>query len=190
MKEKIYFDKPGNMLYPLPAVMVSCRNGDEKDIITVAWAGTVCSDPPMLSISVRKERYSHHIISASGEFAVNLVNEELVRNLDLCGCTTGAKVDKFSKYGLTELSGKMIGAPLIAESPLSLECKVRQVLELGSHDMFIADIVAVAADKQYMDDKGVYHLEDAGLIAYNHGKYFSLGELLGTFGYSVRKKKH
>lgn len=181
----------GNMLYPVPAVMVSCmRPGERPNIITVAWAGTVCSAPAMLSISVRKERYSHSIIEETGEFAVNLVNKELTFATDYCGVRSGRDVDKFKEMKLTEQPSKYISAPGIAESPLILECKVKQQIPLGTHDMFLAEVVGVSVDERYMDEKGTFHLNDAKLTAYSHGTYFELGEVLGTFGFSVRKDKN
>ncbi len=182
--------KPGNMLYPVPAVMVSCcRSGERPNIITVAWAGTVCSEPPMLSISVRKERYSYDIIRESGEFAVNLVNRDLVRAADYCGVKSGRDVDKFGEMGLTPMQSQRIAAPGIAESPVCLECRVVKQLPLGSHDLFLAEILTVSVDGQYLDEKGKFHLNSCGLTAYSHGEYFALGERLGSFGYSVRKKR-
>ncbi|MCC2164097.1 flavin reductase family protein [Brotaphodocola catenula] len=181
----------GNMLYPVPAVMVSCmRPGERPNIITVAWAGTVCSAPAMLSISVRKERYAHRIIEETGEFAVNLVNKELTFATDYCGVRSGRDVDKFREMKLTEQPSKYISAPGIAESPLILECKVKQQIPLGTHDMFLAEVVGVSVDERYIDEKGTFHLNDAKLTAYSHGTYFELGEALGTFGFSVRKDKN
>lgn len=181
----------GNMLYPVPAVMVSCmRPGERPNIITVAWAGTVCSAPAMLSISVRKERYSHSIIEKTGEFAVNLVNKELTFATDYCGVRSGRDVDKFREMKLTEQPSRYISAPGIAESPLILECKVKQQIPLGTHDMFLAEVVGVSVDERYMDEKGTFHLNDAKLTAYSHGTYFELGEALGTFGFSVSKDKN
>ncbi len=186
--ERIAF-KPGNMLYPVPAVMVSCgRPGEKPNIITVAWAGTVCSSPAMLSVSVRPERYSHGILKETGEFVVNLVNKELVFAADYCGVKSGRDVDKFKEMHLTAQPSLQIAAPGIAESPVCLECRVTQVIPLGSHDMFLAEIVAVTVDGRYMDDGGRFRLNDAGLTAYSHGEYFALGKKLGSFGYSVRKK--
>ena len=180
--------RAGNMLYPVPAVMVSmAREGEKPNIITVAWAGTVNSDPVMLSISVRKERYSHAILSETGEFVVNLVNEPLVRACDYCGVRSGRDVDKFSQMKLTPAAVEGVVAPAIAESPVNLACRVKQVIPLGSHDMFLAEVVSVTVDERYMDEKGTFHLNDAGLVAYSHGTYFKLGKALGTFGYSVRK---
>ena len=181
--------KPGNMLYPLPVVMVSVTDGQGHDnIITVAWAGTICSDPPMLSVSVRPERHSYAMMKETGEFVVNLVTEELVYATDYCGVKSGRDVDKFREMKLTRLPGTQVKAPLIGESPVNLECKVTQVIPLGSHDMFLAEIVAVHADRQYMDENGKFHLELAKPVVYSHGSYLATGEKLGTFGYSVRKK--
>ena len=181
----------GNMLYPVPAVMVSCmRPGERPNIITVAWAGTVCSAPAMLSISVRKERYSHSIIEETGEFAVNLVNKELTFATDYCGVRSGRDVDKFREMKLTEQPSRYISAPGIAESPLILECKVKQQIPLGTHDMFLAEVVGVSVDERYIDEKGTFHLNDAKLTAYSHGTDYEHGEALGTFGFSVRKDKN
>ena len=181
--------KPGNMLYPVPAVMVSCgRKGEKPNIITVAWAGTVCSDPPMVSISVRKERYSYEIIRETGEFVINLVNRELVRAADYCGVKSGRDTDKFKEMGLTAQPSRYVGAPGIGESPVNLECRVTNRLELGSHDMFLARVEGVAIDGKYMDERGKFHLNDSGLVSYSHGEYFELGKKLGSFGWSVRKK--
>ena len=184
---KIPFNKPGNMLYPVPAVMVSAGNEEKQNIITVAWTGTVCSDPPMVYISIRKSRYSYDIISETGEFVINLPNESLVHAMDYCGVKSGAKVDKFRECGLTPAKSLTVGAPSIEEAPVSIECKVKQIMELGSHDMFLAEITAVTAEEQFFDENNVFHLEHAGLVAYEHGKYRSMGEVLGKFGYSVKK---
>lgn len=181
--------KPGNMLYPLPVVMVSMadRNG-KANIITIAWAGTICTNPPMVSISVRPERYSNPILKETGEFVINLTTRELAFATDYCGVKSGRDVDKFQAMGLTPVAGEQVKAPLIAESPVNIECKVRQVLPLGSHDMFLADVVAVHADEKYMDENHKFHLEKAEPIVYSHGAYLTCGEQLGTFGYSVKKK--
>lgn len=180
----------GNMLYPVPAVMVSCaRSGEKPNIITVAWAGTVCSSPAMLSISVRKERYSYDIIKETENFVVNLVNKDLVYATDYCGVKSGRDTDKFKEMNLTPLPSQHVAAPGIAESPVNLECKVTQVIELGSHDLFLAEIVGVTIDEKYMDENGKFHLNDAGLVSYSHGEYYELGKKLGTFGYSVKKGK-
>ena len=181
--------KPGNMLYPLPVVMVSCnRPGETPNIITVAWAGTICSDPAMVSISVRKERYSHSIIEETGEFVINLVTKDLVKATDFCGVRSGRDMDKFKETGLTAEVSEKVGAMRIAESPVNIECVVKEVKELGSHDMFIAEVVNVAINDEFMDEKGAFHLNDTDLVAYSHGEYFNLGEKLGKFGYSVQKK--
>lgn len=180
--------KPGNMLYPVPAVMVSCQRGDEKpNIITVAWAGTICSDPAMVSISVRKERYSHNIIKESGEFVINLTTKRLCRATDYCGVRSGKDTDKFADMHLTPEKSVKINAPAIKESPVNIECKVKDIIELGSHDMFIAEVMAVNVDESLLDEKGTLHLSDADLIAYSHGRYYGLGDFIGKFGYSVQK---
>ena len=183
--------KPGNMLYPLPAVMVSCAlAGERPNIITVAWTGTVCSSPAMVSISVRPERHSYHMIRESGEFVINLTTEELVRAADYCGVRSGRDVDKFEEMRLTPLKASQVAAPLIGESPLNIECRVEQVLELGSHHMFLASVLAVDVDESWMNEKGKLELNKAGLAVYSHGEYFALGKRLGTFGYSVKRRKN
>lgn len=182
--------KPGNMLYPLPAVMVSVRGKNGEDnIITVAWAGTVCTNPPMVSISVRPERYSYEMVKESGEFVINLVTKKLVRATDYCGVRSGRDVDKFREMKLTKAKAEKVSAPLIAESPVNIECRVTECKELGSHHMFIAEVVAVHIEDSYLDEKGKFHLNDTGLVTYSHGEYFLLGEKLGSFGYSVQKKQ-
>ena len=181
--------KPGNMLYPLPVVMVSLADRDgHPNIITLAWVGTVCTNPPMVSISVRPERYSYPILKETGEFVINLTTKELTFATDYCGVKSGRDVDKFKEMGLTPIPAKEVAAPMIQESPVNIECKVRQILPLGSHDMFLADVVAVHADEKYMDGNRKFHLEQAEPIIYSHGSYFGCGELLGTFGYSVKKR--
>lgn len=181
--------KPGNMLYPLPVVMVSLADRDGRpNIITLAWVGTVCTNPPMVSISVRPERYSYPILKETGEFVINLTTKELVFATDYCGVKSGRDVDKFKEMGLTPIPAAEVKAPMIQESPVNIECKVRQILPLGSHDMFLADVVAVHADEKYMDEKHKFHLEQSEPIIYSHGSYFGCGELLGTFGYSVKKR--
>ncbi len=179
------------MLYPLPAVMVSCaRAGEKPNIITVAWAGTVCSSPAMVSISVRPERYSHDIIEESGEFVINLVTEKLIRSCDWCGVKSGRDVDKFESCRLTaRRAEKLTSAPVIGESPVNIECRVTQQIPLGSHDLFLAEVVSVDIDPSYMDEKGRFELNRSGLITYSHGEYYTLGRKVGSFGYSVRKKK-
>lgn len=182
--------KPGNMLYPVPAVMLSCkREGEKPNIVTVAWAGTICSDPVMLSVSIRKERYSHDIISETGEFVVNLTTKYLCRATDYCGVKSGRDVDKFKEMNLTPCESKNIKAPGISESPVNIECKVVQVQELGSHDMFIAEVVGVNVDEKYLDESGKLDLKKAELVAYSHGEYYELGEKIGKFGFSVAKNK-
>ena len=182
--------KAGNMLYPVPAVMVSCKakeDGARPNIITLAWAGTVCSDPVMLSISVRPERYSHDIIEKSGEFVVNLVTENLTKACDWCGVRSGRDYDKFTEMKLTAYTSDYMEAPAIAESPVNIYCRVKEVLRLGSHDMFLAEVIGVTVDEKYMDADGRFDLSATKLITYSHGEYFALGEKLGKFGYSVKK---
>lgn len=182
--------KPGNMLYPLPVVLVSTADKKgEKNVFTVAWTGTICSDPPMVSISVRPERYSYHMIKETGGFVINLTMEELAYAADYCGVVSGRDVDKFEKAHLTPVGADVVGAPMIKESPVNIECTVEDVKTLGSHDMFIARVEAVHADEKYMDGKNKFHLEKAHPIVYSHGVYMSLGKEIGTFGYSVRKKR-
>ena len=186
---KINF-KPGNMLYPLPVVMVSMQGKDgKKNIITIAWAGTVCTNPPMVSISIRPERYSYDIIRETGEFVINLTTRELARATDYCGVRSGRDVDKFKDMNLTAMEGQAVKAPLIAESPVNIECKVVRVEELGSHHMFVAQVVAVTVDDAYMNDRGGFELAKADPLVYSHGAYYLLDKKVGTFGYSVRKKK-
>ena len=181
--------KSGNMLYPLPVVMVSCQRKDERpNIITVAWAGTICSDPVMVSISVRKERFSHGIIAETGEFVINLVTQDLVYATDYCGVKSGRDVDKFKMMNLTPVAINGVKAKAIGESPLSLACRVKEIKELGSHDMFIAEVVGVMVDDKYMKDDGKFELNSSKLVAYSHGEYFGLGKKLGKFGYSVKKQ--
>ncbi|NLL93323.1 MAG: flavin reductase family protein [Clostridiales bacterium] len=181
--------KPGNMLYPVPVVMVSCKRPAEKpNIITTAWCGTICSSPAMAYISVRKERYSYDIIKETGEFVINLVTKDLVKATDFCGVRSGRDVDKYKEMNLTPLESENILAPGIEESPVNLECKVVNVIPLGSHDMFLAEVVGVTIDDKYMDETGKFHLNSSNLVAYSHGEYLELGEKIGTFGYSVRKK--
>ena len=181
--------RAGNMLYPLPVVMVSVADKEgNANIVTVAWAGTICSDPAMVSISVRPERYSHKMLMETGEFVINLTTKDLAYATDYCGVKSGRDIDKFKAMNLTPVPATKVSAPLIAESPVNIECKVTEVKKLGSHDMFLAEVVAVHADEKYMDEKGKFHLEWAEPIVYSHGTYFSCGEQLGSFGYSVKKK--
>lgn len=180
--------KPGNMVYPLPAVLVSVRDLQGNDnLITVAWTGTICSNPPLVYISVRKERFSHHMLKESGEFVINLTTERLAYETDYCGVKSGRDVDKFEVLHLHKEQGTKVNAPLLKESPVNIECKVTQVMELGSHDMFLAEVVAVDVDEAYMDEKGKFDLSKAALLVYSHGDYFGIGKNLGHFGYSVRK---
>jgi len=181
--------RAGNMLYPLPAVMVSVADSNGKpNIITIAWVGTVCSNPPMVSISVRPERYSYNIIKETGEFVINLTTKELAYATDYCGVKSGRDVDKFAEMKLTPIKAEFVKAPLIEESPVNIECRVTQIVPLGSHDMFIAEVLAVHADEKYKDEKGKFCLEKAEPIVYSHGEYLTCGEKIGTFGYSVKKK--
>lgn len=183
--------KAGNMIYPLPAVMVSC--GDKEgntNIITIGWTGTICTNPAMLYISVRPERYSYNMIKESGEFVVNLTTDKLVKQTDYCGVKSGRDVDKFKETKLTRgKANELLYAPTIEESPVNIECKLERIEELGSHHMFIARVVSVQVDEAYMNETGKFCLNETGLIAYSHGEYRTLGEPLGTFGYSIRKKK-
>ena len=183
--------KPGNMLYPLPAVLVTAadRQGN-TNVFTVAWTGTVCSDPPMVSISVRKERHSYHMIRETGEFVINLTTAELAFATDYCGVKSGRDVDQLRTLKLTPLPADKVRAPLIKESPVNIECQVTQVIQLGSHDLFLAKVAAVHADEAYMDEKGKFSFEKAQPIVYSHGSYYMLGKKLGTFGYSVKKRRY
>lgn len=183
--------KPGNMLYPVPAVMVTVSDGQGNDnIITIAWAGTINSDPAMVSISVRKSRYSHELLMKNKEFVINLVTKDLAFAMDYCGVKSGRDIDKFQTMKLTKGKASSVNVPIIEESPVNIECKVTQVLELGSHDMFLAEVTAVLADEKYMDENGRFDLNKSNLVAYSHGQYFTLGEYVGKFGYSVQKKKN
>ena len=180
--------KAGNMLNPVPAVMVSVSDGNGKNnIITVAWAGTICTNPPRLSISVRPERYSYEMIKSTKEFVVNLTTKDLVRACDYCGVTSGRDVDKFEKMKLTPIKLPNVSVPGIKESPVNIECRVKKIEELGSHTMFIADVVGVTVDDEYMDEKGKFNINNTGLVMYSHGEYFVMGEKLGKFGYSIKK---
>ena len=182
--------KPGNMLYPLPAVLVTVRDKEGRDnMITIAWAGTACTNPPMLYISVRPERYSYKALRETGEFVVNLTTKDMAKAVDYCGVRSGKDVDKFKQTGLQKGEASKVNVSVIEDSPVNIECKVRELLELGSHHMFLADVVHVTVDDRYMDEKGTFHLERANPIVYSHGTYFDIGNSLGTFGYSVRKNK-
>lgn len=181
--------KPGNMLYPLPAVLVSVADkAGKQNLFTVAWTGTVCSDPPMVSISVRPERYSYHMIEETGEFVINLTTENLAYATDYCGVKSGRDVDKWKEMKLTQIMGDHVKAAMVKESPVNLECRVTQKLELGTHHMFLAKVLAVHVDEKYLDETGRFHLNASKPLVYSHGRYLSVGKELGTFGYSVRKR--
>ncbi len=185
--------KPSNMLYPIPAVLVTCCDEDGKaNVMTAAWTGTVCSDPVMLSVSIRSNRYSHDIVERTGEFVVCLTNRSLAKVTDYVGVRSGRDIDKFTLEGelhLTKEKARFVRAPLIQESPVCLECKVRNVLRLGSHDMYVAEVLSTDIDDQYLDENGRLDLAKADLIAYSHGEYYTLGKMLGKFGYSVKKPR-
>jgi flavin reductase (DIM6/NTAB) family NADH-FMN oxidoreductase RutF len=182
--------KAGNMLYPLPAVLVSVADkSGAQNIFTVAWTGTICSDPPMVSVSVRPERYSYHMIEETGEFVINLTTEALSFATDYCGVKSGRDVDKWKEMKLTKVMGEHVKAAMVGESPVNLECRVTQKLELGTHHMFLAEVLAVHVDESYMDKDGRFHLDTAAPLVYSHGRYYGVGKELGTFGYSVRKTK-
>lgn len=180
--------KPGTLLPPAPPALVTCGDMEKHNVLTAAWTGIVNSEPPMTYVSIRPERYSHGIITERREFVINIPCQSIVRATDLCGVKSGRDVDKFALAGLTAEPSQLVAAPGIAQCPVSLECRVREICRLGSHDMFLADIVAVDVDEQFLDEKGALHLEKAGLVAYAHGAYYALGRQLGTFGFSVRKK--
>ena len=182
--------KPGTLIYPLPAVLVTTgATPEEYNMLTIAWTGTICTDPPMCYISVRKERHSYDIIRRTGEFCINLTTEAMAHATDWCGVRSGRNENKWKATGLTPMSNPHVSAPIIAESPLSICCRVREVKELGSNDMFIADVVGVEADDRYIDpETGKFSLDKANPIVYSHGEYYSLGKLIGHFGWSVRKK--
>lgn len=183
--------KPGTLIYPLPAVLVSCGAApDEYNLFTVAWTGTVCTDPPMCSISVRPERHSYELIRRTGEFVINLTTRSLARATDWCGVRSGRDYDKFREMGLTPGAAQHVAAPIVEESPVNIECRVRQILPLGSHDLFLAEVVGVQVTAELIDpETGRFRLEQADPIVYSHGTYFALGEALGTFGWSVRKRR-
>ena len=183
--------KPGTMIYPLPAVLISCGESEQEyNLFTVAWTGTVCTNPPMCYISVRPERHSYEIIKRTGEFVINLTTASLARATDWCGVRSGRDYDKFAEMGLTAETAAVVKAPVVAESPVSIECRVKQIVPLGSHDMFIADVVNVLVDEEYINpETGKLELERADMITYSHGEYYRLGKAIGHFGWSVRKKK-
>jgi flavin reductase (DIM6/NTAB) family NADH-FMN oxidoreductase RutF len=179
----------GTLLSPVPPALVTCRDGERDNVLTVAWTGIVNSDPPKTYVSIRPSRFSHGIIKKSGVFAINLTTKELARATDWCGVYTGAKVDKFERCQLQKEPANEIDCPILADAPVALECKVTDVISLGSHDMFLADIVAVDVDESLMDKEGKLHLEKANLAAFGHGEYFELGKKIGYFGFSAAKKK-
>jgi flavin reductase (DIM6/NTAB) family NADH-FMN oxidoreductase RutF len=183
--------KPGTLIYPLPAVLISCgSNEEEYNLLTVSWVGTICTNPPMCYISVRPERHSYEIIKRNKEFVINLTNEEMAYATDWCGVRSGKDHNKFIEMNLTPAKSEFINAPIIKESPISIECRVKEIVKLGSHDMFIANVVNVQADSRYINPvTGEFRLSDAKLIAYSHGHYYKLGEEIGKFGWSVKKKK-
>ncbi len=181
--------KPGNMLYPVPAALISCRDKEGRsNLLTVAWCGTVCSDPPMVSVSIRKERFSHDMILETGEFVLNLTTESMVKAVDFCGVRSGKNMDKWEASGLHEEAASRVSAPLVKESPVSIECRVTEVKELGSHDLFLAEVVSVDVDEHCLDERGSLDLKKCGLTVYSHGEYMALGRSLGTFGFSVKKE--
>lgn len=180
--------KPGTFVYPIPAVMVSCGDFEKSNIMTVAWTGILNTNPAMVYISVRPERYSYNLIKESGEFVINLTTEKLAFATDWCGVKSGVNVDKFKEMNLTKEKGNFVKCPMIAESPVSVECKVREIRELGSHHMFVADVLAINADDKYIDENGAFDISKCDLIAYANGGYYSLDKKIGKFGYSVQKK--
>lgn len=182
--------KPGTFIYPLPAVMVSCGTMEKSNIITVAWTGILNTNPAMVYISVRPTRYSYNLIKEQGEFVINLTNEKLAKATDWCGVKTGAKVDKFKEMNLHKEKANFVKCPLIKESPASIECRVIEIRELGSHHMFVAEVLAINADEKYIDEKGAFDISKCDLIAYSNGHYYKLCKKLGRFGFSVQKKKN
>lgn len=181
--------KAGTFIYPLPAVMVSCGTMEKSNIITVAWTGIINTNPAMVYISVRQERYSYELIKKQKEFVINLTTKNLARATDWCGVKTGAKVDKFKEMRLHKEKAQYVSCPMIEESPVSVECKVKEIKHLGSHDMFIAEVLAIHADEAYINEKGAFDISKCNLITYANGNYFALGKKLGKFGFSVKKKK-
>ena len=179
--------KPGTMVYPLPAIMISCGTMENSNIITVAWTGTICTDPAMTYVSIRPERYSYNLIKETGEFVINLTTKDLAHATDWCGVRSGDKYDKFKEMKLTKEKANFVSCPMIKESPVSIECRVKEIKKLGSHDMFIAEVLAVNADEKYFDETGKFCLEKCNLITYSHGQYYTLGENIGRFGFSVKK---
>lgn len=180
--------RSGTLLAPLPPALVSCSDGEKDNLITVGWTGIVCSEPAKTYISLRPERYSYEIIKKTGEFVINVPSSHIIRSIDFCGCRSGRTVDKFKECRLTKEAATEVSCPMVAESPISLECRVTDVIPLGTHDMFMADIVAVNVDERYVDEKGKLRIEQCSLATYAHGTYFALGKKIGSFGYSVKKK--
>ena len=181
--------KPGTFIYPIPAVMVSCGTMEKSNIITVAWTGIINTNPAMVYISVRPTRYSYNLIKDQGEFVINLTTKNLVKATDWCGVKTGAKVDKFKEMKLHKEKANFVKCPMIKESPVSVECKVKEIKELGSHTMFMAEVVAINVDEKYIDNKGAFDITKCDLMAYANGNYLAMGKKLGKFGFSVKKKK-
>lgn len=181
--------KPGTFIYPLPAVMVSCGTMEKSNIITVAWTGILNTNPAMVYISVRPTRYSYNLIKEQGEFVINLTTRELTKATDWCGVKSGEKVDKFKEMNLHKEKANFVSCPMIKESPVSVECKVKEIKKLGSHDMFIAEVLAINSDEKYIDENGAFDISKCNLIAYSNGHYYSLGKKIGKFGFSVQKKK-
>ena len=180
--------KPGTLVYPVPAVLITCKDDQKENVFTVAWTGTICSDPAMTYISVRKERYSYDIIKNSGLFCINLTTEELAYATDYCGVKSGKNENKFKSLNLETEKASQIDVPIIKKSPVVIECKVEEIKELGSHDMFIARVIAVDVDEKYIDENGRFDMQKCNLVSYSHGEYYKLGEKIGKFGYSVKKK--
>ena len=181
--------KPGTFLYPIPVVMVSCGSMEKSNIITVAWTGIINTNPAMVYISVRPTRHSYQMIKDSGEFVINLTTKDLAYATDWCGVKTGSKVDKFKEMKLTKEKAQYVKCPMIKESPVAVECRVKEIKELGTHHMFIAEVLAINADEKYIDEKGAFDISKCNLIAYSNGKYNELGRKIGKFGYSVQKNK-
>ncbi|MBQ8894891.1 MAG: flavin reductase family protein [Clostridia bacterium] len=181
--------KPGTLLNPVPPALISCAHGGKDNLITIAWTGILNTEPAKTYISVRPERYSYQMIKESGEFVINLPSQHIIRSIDFCGVRSGKDVDKFNACRLTREKATQVNCPMVAESPVSIECRVTDVIPLGTHHMFMADIVAVNIDERYIDERGKFHVEKCALAAYAHGQYFALGKKIGSFGYSVKKKK-
>ena len=182
--------KPGTLMAPVPPALISCAHGGKDNLITIAWTGIINSEPAKTYISVRPSRYSYDLIKQSGEFVINMPSSHIVRSIDFCGVKSGREIDKFAACKLTREKATKVSCPMVAESPVSIECKVTEIVPLGTHDMFIADIIAVNIDERYIDEKGKFHPEKCAFAAYAHGQYFALGKKIGSFGYSVKKKKN